>query len=118
VPIKDAKGRAEYEQKRRTRNKTWYTEYNKRYAKERMYRLRKYGVSIAQFLFTWQLQGGKCAICREAFSAASDAVVDHDHATNKFRQLLCGVCNKGLGLFNDCPQILIRASEYLKNHNK
>lgn len=59
-----------------------------------------------------QTQGGLCAICR----AAPAAHVDHDHATNAVRELLCFNCNGGLGQFRDDPAVLLAAVAYLEKH--
>ena len=39
--------------------------------------------------------------------------IDHNHITGKIRGLLCGLCNKGLGLFRDNSGLLERAMNYL-----
>jgi hypothetical protein len=39
--------------------------------------------------------------------------IDHDHITAKVRGVLCHKCNLGLGYFNDNPNMLRRAAEYL-----
>jgi hypothetical protein len=64
-------------------------------------------------------QNGVCAICRKPESASNQhglkrLAFDHDHATGRFRGLLCGNCNMGLGKFKDDPEILQRAIEYLQ----
>jgi hypothetical protein len=54
-----------------------------------------------------------CAICSKPPQRRS-LDVDHDHATGAIRGLLCEHCNKGLGHFYDNPDLLILASNYLK----
>jgi hypothetical protein len=43
-------------------------------------------------------------------------VLDHCHDTETFRGWLCHKCNRALGGFDDDPDILKRALEYLENH--
>jgi len=50
-----------------------------------------------------------CKICLKA--PATD--LDHDHATREARSLLCGDCNRGLGLFREDRDRLRRAATYL-----
>jgi dihydroorotase-like cyclic amidohydrolase len=40
--------------------------------------------------------------------------VDHDHKTGKVRALLCRNCNTGLGNFQDSPELLKTAIQYLE----
>lgn len=51
-----------------------------------------------------------CAIC----GSMNDPNVDHDHKTGVVRGILCGNCNRGLGLFADDPERMQRAVEYLR----
>lgn len=39
--------------------------------------------------------------------------IDHDHSTGQARGLLCTKCNKGLGYFQDNPELMKRAIAYL-----
>lgn len=65
------------------------------------------------------LQHGLCGICGGAFKNPFDGMIDHDHRTGDLRGLLCQNCNRGLGMFRDSIELLIRAAEYLSaNHSK
>jgi hypothetical protein len=57
-------------------------------------------------------QQGACAVCGEK----ARLVIDHDHVTGMMRGLLCYKHNTALGLFDDSPQMLQNAIEYLKLH--
>lgn len=80
---------------------------------------RSYGITAGQFERLLIQQGGRCAICRQ-FEAARGPdgqrqrlAVDHDHASGEVRGLLCGTCNRALGLFKDDGIALARAIVYL-----
>lgn len=79
---------------------------------------RKYGVSQEQVEAQAQKQGNRCAICKVVFdwlTRETTPSVDHAHdETNKFRGILCHLCNTGLGLFRDKPELLQSAMNYLK----
>lgn len=84
---------------------------------------RKYGITVEQMEALRSKQGGVCAICGgqpKSVNALSGKVtdfnVDHSHATDKVRGLLCSHCNRGIGLFQDSPDILRRAAAYLEAH--
>lgn len=72
---------------------------------------KKYGITVQQYKEMFQRQGGGCKICGQP---ASRLHVDHDHTTEAVRGLLCSNCNRGLGCFLDDPQLLEKASWYLK----
>lgn len=94
-----------------------------RAAYEREWRFqRKFGISVADYDRLMLEQDGRCASCREAelhihrSGKKRDLAVDHDHATGIVRGLLCGDCNRGLGLFRDDPVALRAAADYLEAH--
>lgn len=72
---------------------------------------RKYGITLEQYAAEVAKSGGKCAICKNI----SELVIDHSHATGKFRGLLCGPCNRGIGLLKDDPSVCVNAAKYLEN---
>lgn len=84
---------------------------------------RKYGISPERYEAMSAAQSDLCAICRRPETSllpsgvAKKLAIDHCHRTSKVRALLCGSCNRGLGLFTDRPGILRRAAEYLERHN-
>lgn len=75
---------------------------------------RKYGISMADFDALLLEQGGVCAICGGGPTARYQQLdVDHDHETGQVRGLLCGSCNRGMGLMGDSVNALISAATYL-----
>jgi hypothetical protein len=73
---------------------------------------RRYGLGADEVLVMLQAQGGLCLICRRHITVQT-AHVDHDHATEKVRGILCFGCNGGMGQFGDDPKALVRAAAYL-----
>jgi hypothetical protein len=60
-------------------------------------------------------QGGGCAICgTDKCQTGRLLNIDHDHANGEVRGILCGHCNKALGLFQDNPSLLRKAASYLE----
>lgn len=72
-------------------------------SREKRHGLRR---SIAQRL---RAQAGGCWVC----GSADDLSVDHDHRTGRIRGVLCGDCNRALGLVRDSTFVLARLIEYL-----
>jgi hypothetical protein len=60
---------------------------------------------------------GVCDICGtdKPGYAGRRLAIDHDHSTGIVRGMLCQKCNVGLGNFNDNPDLLLKAVQYLKN---
>ena len=95
--------RAEYDRRWRTKNPE---AIKKRDLK------RRYGLSSEDLDRLTAAQAGKCKICQ----VETALQVDHSHETKEVRGLLCQKCNKGLGLFNDNPEILKIAATYLETN--
>lgn len=66
----------------------------------------------AEFEERLRLQDNKCAICDKTI-VGRDIHRDHDHDTGEWRGLLCNNCNRGLGHFQDNPELLATAAFYL-----
>ena len=77
--------------------------------------LSKYGISMDDYYLLLGLQGGGCAICGSVDPKFGRKYfcVDHDHATQQVRGLLCHSCNLGLGHFQDSSVLLKSAQAYL-----
>ena len=82
-------------------------------------RLERYNLTRAEYDVLFQKQGGACAICKRPEPQLHKALaVDHDHKTGQIRSLLCSKCNMGLGHFQDSPELLQAAIQYLSFHHK
>jgi hypothetical protein len=78
-----------------------------------------YGLTIEQYDFILESQGNCCAICKtDTPNGKGRFHVDHDHATNEVRGLLCHHCNLALGNFKDNVSTLLSAIEYLNKSVK
>jgi hypothetical protein len=109
------------------RNRRRLLEYQRKYHKAHAlemhvyhrdyYRFKSYGIDKETFDKMLQTQNNKCEICGTEFDLGikwRSPHVDHDHATGKVRSLLCQKCNLGLGNFQENPNFLVKAAEYLK----
>jgi hypothetical protein len=70
-------------------------------------RVKVYNITKEQYSEMYEKQNGKCAICGKwkGSEGMKGLVIDHDHQTNVFRQLLCQNCNHVLGLIEEGPGI-------------
>lgn len=93
------------------------------YERHRLYKIQhKYGVTPEQYMEMHERQGGRCAICGIHESELPKRLhLDHDHGCcpgakacgNCARGLLCAKCNTSIGQFENRPELLISAYEYL-----
>ena len=74
-----------------------------------------YGITPEQYQEQMETQAGRCAICRsdEWLGKGNRPHTDHCHETKRFRGILCGNENIGVGLFGDDPLRLLAAARYL-----
>lgn len=85
---------------------------------------RELGITRSQIEAMMKSQDGCCAICDRELSISRNALpvdkanVDHDEKSGRVRALLCGSCNRGIGLFLHDPDTLRRAADYCNHHAK
>jgi hypothetical protein len=80
---------------------------------------RKYGITIDMFEKMLSEQHGRCAICFGSEPGGNGSFyIDHCHATNQVRGLLCHYCNFLLGQAFDSPTVLASAIAYLQKYQK
>lgn len=97
----------------------WHTNVSYREKERNHYYKKYYGLSVDDLLLMCDKQGRKCGICpRDIIFPSSATHLDHDHDTGKVRALLCAHCNRGLGSFQDNPELLEKAAAYLRSHGK
>lgn len=94
----------------RLQNKEWMREYQKKWRSKK-----GTGFTFAEYNEAFLAQGGCCAICNIHVSVLTSKLhADHDHRTGQPRQLLCRMCNTGLGMFRDNPERMRFAAAYVE----
>jgi hypothetical protein len=73
----------------------------------------RYKITLEQYNEILNNQKSLCAIC--GCSQSAKLHVDHCHSIGKVRGLLCGSCNRALGLMKDNIDFLNKAIIYLQN---
>lgn len=83
-------------------------------------RFRRYGVTREWCEAQLVRQGGKCANKACDRSAGHHGVwyIDHDHATEIVRGLLCPGCNFAIGHAQDDIDVLVGLANYLRPHRQ
>jgi hypothetical protein len=85
--------------------------------------INQFGITLENYNDLLKKQNYLCLICNkpetevEPGKSPKTLAVDHNHETGKIRGLLCGKCNKGIGMFEDNTNLLQSAINYL-NGNK
>lgn len=78
-----------------------------------------FGITLEEYQRLFVAQNGLCAICGQPERDTRNGkvkwlAVDHDHADDHIRGLLCSSCNTGLGKFGDSIECLEAALAYLR----
>jgi len=89
---------------------------NESYVRDREYQ-KRFGITLKEYERLIAKQEGVCAICH-AVPGRRRLEVDHCHSTGRVRGLLCEVCNRAIGLFEDDPTLLMSAVRYLENASR
>lgn len=86
--------------------------YQKKHALKK--RLAEFGMTREQRSALFEDSDGLCAICYEKPAVH----LDHDHETMEVRGALCRPCNTALGMFEDNPERLRYAADYIERYRK
>jgi hypothetical protein len=119
----NAKARAYYKnnkEKVRATQKVWQ-EANKEKVKAKhrdWFMKNMYGLTQEHYNDIYLRQDSSCAICKTEVTPPKKLDIDHSHVTGKVRGLLCGDCNRALGLLKDNPDFCFAAGHYLKLHEQ
>ena len=116
------------ERRRRQQNREGNRQCQRKYARRNREEIqnrhyqKKYGLSSIQYNLMAMEQYGLCAICDQPETIKDQSgrilplAVDHDHIANKVRGLLCGNCNRAIGIMKDNSGLLRLAAAYLEKH--
>jgi len=124
---KSSKCKPCYVESRKTYSSNWkesnmdhVKEYNKNYydseKRLELHYKKEYNITLQDYDLMYEQQNGKCKICESTESKTPKSgrfCVDHDHATGEVRGLLCSSCNRGIGLLQDDPDVILNAYRYL-----
>ena len=85
-------------------------EIRKKYYKPHEFMRRKFKLSTEQYADLMAVEA--CQVCGQDFG--DKKCIDHCHATEKIRGVLCHKCNTALGLVGDNVQVLSKLIRYLE----
>lgn len=98
----------------------WNREGKRYLTINRRHILRRYGMSEDDYKQLLHQQGYACAICGVSFGGVTGWTktlhLDHCHTEGAPRAILCKRCNTGLGHWEDNPELLRRAAEYIERY--
>lgn len=98
----------------KVRERTDYKNYYERNGRK-CHLKKKYGITVADYDRLFEIQLGKCAICKTDNPGQGNKHfhIDHDHLSGKVRGLLCVKCNMGIGSFDDDVMLMHMAAAYV-----
>lgn len=98
----------------RKKERQWYKNHKEHAENTRL--LREFGITLADKIRMLDEQKNKCknVHCPRIFKSRSDAHVDHNHTTKEIRGLLCGNCNRALGMLHEDPAVIRGLTEYIE----
>lgn len=103
---------------RKTHQLRYKSDEDYREQKRRSYIKNRFGLSLEQYLEKLKAQDFKCALCGVELPTNGHIThLDHCHTTGKLRDFLCTNCNRGLGHFQDNPDVLRKAAFYIESHS-
>lgn len=91
--------------------------------RSKKHNLWKYGITLEDYRRMEDCQSKLCLICKKPETIqyrnkSAHLSVDHCHKTGKVRGLLCGSCNRALGLLRDSEEIIENALNYIRKSNE
>ena len=102
-------------------NKQWKKNHPESRKYRRDYDLwTKYRLRLDDFNELLKNQDLKCPICSDELDLTNfyKTHIDHCHQTGEIRGILCAGCNVALGGFQDSPELLQKAIDYLTGQMK
>jgi hypothetical protein len=102
----------------RERAKQWQVRFPRSSKKNNL--KARHGMALEDYEAMVRAQNGVCFICQcedrdivKKSGKRRELAVDHCHETGVVRSLLCGDCNRALGLVKESPVILAKMISYL-----
>lgn len=124
IPCMDEAGKRVRGEAHRRRNREYARRGDVQADRSAYSRWRKYGLTPESLAAKMAAQGGRCPLCPPGAPVPGLWDVDHDHdccpphysCGRCLRDILCRKHNRGLGAFDDDPEMLRAAADYIERH--